>query len=573
MRIYQKTRQFRFWLCLGAAVLGLLWLAFAKLVVRPIIEGAYSSESLSVIHKIILGLDKPLDRLLWRLDSLTEAGLLFFLGFGLIALVTTSRTFFQKFVGQATPETLGAIRILTCGFLLASALWEDLVSSALLPEEMRVFMGTLDIFYALPIGFERFVESQAALQVFKWLTVSLLFLGMIGWQTRFVIPAGAFCYYLFGGIIRHYEHFGHSGIVPLYLLVVLSFTPCGDGLSVDRLWKIFRGKAVPDADEYSPVYGWSRYACWVVMGQVYLAAGLSKLLNGGLFWWNADNMRQIIFKDALNPARVDWGLGLHLVLAPDILFILLGIVGFFGELGYVSVLFSRVARRIFPILMMMMHIGIFLLQNVAFFDLILLQLIFFDFTKIRKAIAQRLNTSRNSAKVLHTINTSPESESTAALPVKTPPQSLYSPLLVASLTLFLLFISIYRVEFYPFTAWQMYSKSSTTSGDITYYKELAHYESGVISKAHLDRAIGAMANGRYKRVTRKFCFDPKKVDICKKFLSVSGSVYNRKAASGEKVTHYEIQQWSWNFLSNPSDPNRGHLEDRFVFEIKNKEEK
>lgn len=658
-----KTRRFRFWLCFGAALLGCLWVAFIKLVVQPVFKSAYPREGLN-------------------LDSLVEVGLLACLLFGFVALATTSPTFFKRYVGEATAESLGAIRILACGFLLASALWEDLVSTTLLPGEMRVPMGMLDFFYYIP-GFESFIESEVALQTFKWLTVLLLFLGMIGWQTRFVVPVGAFCYFLLGGIIRHYEHFGHSAMVPLYLLTVLALTPCGDGLSVDRLWKVAQGKAVTAADQPSPVYGWSRYACWVVIALAYLAAGLSKLSNGGLFWCNATNMRKIVFQDALNPAWWDWSGGLYLLRAPDIVFIMLGISGFLGELGYVSVLFSRVARRIFPIAMMMVHTGIFFLQSIAFFDLILLQLIFFDFTKIRKAVGKRLAASRGSIQLLYDgacpfcrrtvrlldcldlferlefinfreldlsqynrrqsldlrqgdleeemyvvsqgrayrgfygyrvialalpafwplapwlflpgitslgvmvygyvarnrlkivkcdsqceINSSLGSGAAVALPIKTPARSFYYPLLVASLTVFIILTWNYEVEFYPFTAWQMYSESDT-SGDVTYYKILAHHESGVISHADLDRAIGAMNNGRYKRVLRRYCFNPKKVDLCQKYLSASASVYNSKAAPGEKVTQFEIQKWIWNFLSNPSGPEQGKLKDRFVFEIKN----
>lgn len=99
---------------------------------------------------------------------------------------------------------------------------------------------------------------------------------------------------------------------------------------------------------------------------------------------------------------------------------------------------------------------------------------------------------------------------------------------------------------------------------------LAHHESGIISQARLDRGIGAMHNGRYKRVARKFCFEPKKVDICHKYLTASASAYNSKARPGEKATHFEIQKWTWNFLSNPPAPEQGNLENRLIFEIKNK---
>jgi len=49
----------------------------------------------------------------------------------------------------------------------------------------------------------------------------------------------------------------------------------------------------------------------------------------------------------------------------------------------------------------MMHVGIFLLQRILFLDLILLQLVFFDFTPIRKAIGGRLASKRGRLQVLY----------------------------------------------------------------------------------------------------------------------------------------------------------------------------
>ena len=184
-------------------------------------------------------------------------------------------------------------------------------------------------------------------------------------------------------------------------MLVLSFTPCGDGWSVDRLWKIYQGRAVADADRTSPVYGWSRYACWAMIAWPYVANGLSKLQDGGLFWWNPINLRTNLYMDTLKPREYDWALSLHLTHAPDILFSLMGLFTLFSETFFGLVLFSRVARRIFPVAAIMMHIGIFLLQKILFLDLILLQLVFFDFTAIRKAIGGRLAIKRGRLQVLY----------------------------------------------------------------------------------------------------------------------------------------------------------------------------
>ncbi len=127
-------------------------------------------------------------------------------GFGLVGVImfeiTSSQSFFRKYVGAATPGTLGALRMLTCLVLLLTTLLEDLSSVAMLPPEARAPHGLMRLFYALPIGFERLVASEVGLWVFQLLTEVTLFLGVLGWRSRIVIPLGAACHFLMGGILR-----------------------------------------------------------------------------------------------------------------------------------------------------------------------------------------------------------------------------------------------------------------------------------------------------------------------------------------------------------------------------------
>jgi hypothetical protein len=139
---------------------------------------------------------------------------------------------------------------------------------------------------------------------------------------------------------------------------------------------------------------------------------------------------------------------------------------------------------------------------------------------------------------------------------------------VSGIILVSLLFCFYRIEFYPFTSWRLYS-ASKTSGKVAYKKVLAQYESGVSSPARLEDTIGALAwDARYSRFLAK-CFQdqPKAVAICKKFLSAAAAAYNKKAPPGERVTHYEIQVWNWDFRSYPFDPNYGHMTHRFILEI------
>jgi len=139
---------------------------------------------------------------------------------------------------------------------------------------------------------------------------------------------------------------------------------------------------------------------------------------------------------------------------------------------------------------------------------------------------------------------------------------------VSGIIVVALFCWFFRIEFYPFTSWHLYS-SSKTSGKVEYRKVFAQHESGVSFRARLEETIGALAlDNRYSPHLDK-CFgeQPGDVEICKKFLSAAAAAYNKKAQPGERVTQYEIQVWIWDFLSYPFDPNYGKLTDRFVFEI------
>jgi predicted DCC family thiol-disulfide oxidoreductase YuxK len=661
----------------------ILWLVSAKLAGPPLIESVYRGESLSMLNPLIKGQSEfPVSHYLQKWDKLTISGVIGIIGFWLLLMATTSPFYFKRFVGEATPGTLGAIRMWTCAILLVCTLWEDLSSFALLPVELRVPMGMINLLHQLPVGYGKFLTSEAGLRAFQWLTELLLFLGMIGWRTRIVVPLSVICAFVLNGILREYSGFWHQNLVPIYVLAVLSFTPCGDGWSIDRLRKVYQGRPVPDSERTSAVYGWARYACWVPIALTYAAAGLSKLRADGIFWVSPTSMRHLLFEQTLYPRAGNWSISLHLAPLPDIVFVLLGIAAICGELFFVAVLFSHIARRILPAVSIVMHMGIVFLQNIVFFDLMLLLLIFYDFTSARKALGRWLGTRgrlqvlydgdcpicRRTIRVLacldlfhrlafhdfrqldltqynrsHALNLRPEdleremyviSRTQAyggfygyrtialALPalwplapwlflpgismlgkavyayvartrlrlltcdsscpikplqggaptVTLPPthsarKSFSYGVAVACVIAAMGVFWLRQIEYYPFTAVQMFTGSKSPM--VTYFKTLGHRESGRLSQIYLEDAIGAWSiNSRYEPLF-DLCFGPPSgLDICRKSLAVLGSAYNKKVPPGEKLTAYEIQKWEWNFRANPSDPQYGNMVDRFVFDIK-----
>jgi len=191
-----RNRRFRLLLVLIIVSLGCVWLAFAQLVVPPVIKSAYRGESLPVLNNTISGQAiHPVETYLQEWNQITKVGVLACVVSLLCVLFITRSAFTQRYVREATPGSLGAIRMLTCGILLTNTLWENLASSAVLPREIIQPHGMMNLFYVIPIGFEKFVASETALRGLQWATALCLFLGMIGWRTRIVIPLGAFCYF------------------------------------------------------------------------------------------------------------------------------------------------------------------------------------------------------------------------------------------------------------------------------------------------------------------------------------------------------------------------------------------
>ncbi|NER79668.1 MAG: hypothetical protein F6K42_08810 [Leptolyngbya sp. SIO1D8] len=527
-----RSRQVRLLICAAGVAAALGWVAFERLV----------NPQLSA-----------------------ESGFFICLGFAALAWIVSSPWFFRRFVGETTAESLGAIRIITCATLVIMTLWmEDLPSSALLPVEIRRSMGVIDYFYNLP-GFEAFTRSQVSLQLFEWLTALLLIFGTIGLKTRWVLPLGAFCYLILGGILRQYTWFYHTGLLPVYLLAVLSFTPCNDGLSVDRWLKQRRGQPVPVADEPAAIYGWSRYACWVILGVSYVQAGLSKIYFSGFYWWNPENLKAKLLSTTLEPIQTNWEVSLQLVNAPSIFFALLGIVGLYGEIAYGLVLFFRWAQLVMPVLMAAVHVGIWVLQNIVFLDLILIQLIFYDYTTIRRWLSKRNWFSYWLDKQ------SWLSFDRAASPTHSPVRSqrlFFYPIVVSVLLVSMSFIWVKHREFYPLTSLQMFS-GSELRGIVGYNKLIAEYESGDKVRVFPDEFIYPPMNTRY-RLTFRDCHEEaaEEVNKCNQLLQAFGDVHNRTTEGSDRVTAFEVERWSWNYRAFPSDPNHGQIEEIHRYEIK-----
>jgi len=435
--------------------------------------------------------------------------------------------FFDRFVGPARPEVLGFLRFSTAAILFVSVAWEDVAGTAALPASMRDAHGAFALVAALP-GFDTFSGDASALAVFRVLTLVVLGAAALGAFSRASVPLGAALYFVVAGLMRQPTWPYHTGLIPLYAMTILAFFPSGDGLSIDA-WLARRRGAEPHHahDTRRAIYGWGRFAWVATLALPYTEAGLSKLCNGGLAWWEPTNLRAILYLDSLNPMEFDFDLGLEAAPLPDAFFAMLGLSAVIGEVAMGFVLVSRRIRLVAPAMMIAMHVGIVLLQNILFFDLILMLAAMYAMPLFDRDGGPWDPRARTSA---------PSDE---GAPASTPPpRAIVVALGVA------LFFWTFAIELFPFTAMQMYSHKRDT-GVVDYHRLVAVHRDGERTEERPEVLLPALRDGRYRRVLRT-CIDEPRSASCRDFLAV---LLERRADDG--VVAYEVEHRRWDFVAEP----------------------
>jgi hypothetical protein len=502
-----STKWRRFWIALAAAVV--LWIVIAR----------------------------------FAFPQVTRDGALILIAFGLVvrAVVELRERSIPSWIEPATPEALGATRFWIALILLASVIWEDLPSSAYLPRGMLDLSHSwlVSTLYSLPIGFDRMLASPAALRVFEGATTIILSLAAIGFFTRWTVPLGAVAYMVFAAIFRSYSWSYHTGIIPLYALFLLSFTPCGDGLSVDRWMRMRRGRPVPPAGERNAAYGLGRYLIWMGVAIPYTLAGMSKIRNSGLMWWRGEHLKQMVLATVVEPMHFDFQLAFRMLHGPTLIFDMLGLIALLTELTFVLVLVSRLARKVLPLIMAGTHIGILFMQNILFPDLVAVQAIFYDWTpvfrRLRSRASERIESARDISRTVRIES------------------------VVARAFLVVVFVVwSTRTEKFPLTAMQMFSRS-VEIGPVVYVRPVVYYEDGTHEQARFERWIGAVSDTRYRRLLRDWDARPERIALLHQFLSIVAARANASAPPGRRIDHFELEMRKWDFRKAPDDPDRGQL--------------
>lgn len=430
---------------------------------------------------------------------------------------------------------LAFFRMVVCSILLTSALWEDLPSTVHLPDGMREDMGVVSLLESMSFGsFERLYDSWHGLSALQGAVALALLAGALGLWTRWSCLAGAVLYLLMGGMIRQYAWFYHTGLVPLYALFALVFTPCGDAWSLDCRRRKRKGLPTPPGDKPRLIDAWSVYGVWIVIAIPYLMAGLSKV-RAGITWFHPNNFKAILLVDALQPMQFSFDFIDLILRMPNWMITAIAISAVAGEIAMVAVLFSVRARLVMPIVMALMHLGIWMLQRVLFFDLILIQVLFlvppqwFMGGPIRPLLPKGTFWS----------------------------QEHRWPKPVIGLLAALAIVWMTRLEWYPITDMHMYTRVDT-KGVLRYPQIVAHLASGKQVEERPEKVIKAMRDARYRHlleISKKEEFEP----TAREFFEKCGHLHNEHHTKDDPIVAFEVMWKRWQFLKPEEAANRGKM--------------
>lgn len=182
-------------------------------------------------------------------------------------------------------------------------------------------------------------------------------------RTAMVISAAGALYLL--GVPFNFGKVSHLASIIIFTMGILAFSRSGDALSVDALIRRKRGLPPPAP---SGEYRWPVRMVWVLMSVLFFAAGMAKIIRGGLDWALSENMaillvqRHYMNDNSLPP--LDWGL---FIASHKPLYVTFAAASVLIETFCFLALFMKNPwRLILPLSLLGMQLGIGLLMRVWF---------------------------------------------------------------------------------------------------------------------------------------------------------------------------------------------------------------
>lgn len=191
----------------------------------------------------------------------------------------------------ASPRALGSVRAFVCAFFLSDVLTTSFQSLGRLPSTLLRPTGLMQL---LPWGFYDSLLSPEGMIVFKSLLVVSLAFGAAGLYTSVTTKTSALLVLVYEGLTRSFGHFSHDEMPALYILLVLAFTPSGDGFSLDSRFFGERRRASGFIYSY-PITLMRALVAWS-----YFSSALIKIRVAGLGYFSPDNLPSLAIIHSLD---------------------------------------------------------------------------------------------------------------------------------------------------------------------------------------------------------------------------------------------------------------------------------
>ncbi len=277
-----------------------------------------------------------------------------------------------------TAEALGMVRAGAFGFVLCEVLLTSFEDLGRLPLTVLRPTGVMRL---LPWGFYERLLTPASMSAFKWLFAAALLAATAGALTPVSTKASAVLFLFYQGLLRSFTHFNHDEMPAAYILVVLSFVPCGEAFSVDAL----RG-ARSEQPGGSWVYGYPILLARVLLAWSYFTSALIKLRVAGLAYFSPDNLPALAVSNSLdNMHDTQFRAGLWLPAHREYTPPFVALVVLWELLFPLAVWLPR-ARAVILAAGVLFHLGTLVLMNIFFPYHLAMYLVFVDWPwVVRKA--------------------------------------------------------------------------------------------------------------------------------------------------------------------------------------------
>ena len=202
------------------------------------------------------------------------------------------------FFYPTTSVNLGVSRFLYYGAIFFLYLGEDFSQWGKIPDVLWHPIFLFDLF-SVP------VLSSDVLGVLGKVWIVSILLSSIGLFTRLnTILAFLIGFYLLG-LVNSVAKTHHTETLMLLIFGIMSFSRCGDGFSLDSLYKNQKKR-----ERYSVDYSWPVILIRVMFTFMFCAAGLSKLRNSGFGWFTSDFLSSLFinrgFTDGGSNIYIEW---------------------------------------------------------------------------------------------------------------------------------------------------------------------------------------------------------------------------------------------------------------------------